>query len=997
MPASSRLSELEIAAYARRAVDEVARAPDPDAAADRVLKEAPDARVRQAIVEMSVGGADRLVAAVVGAAVRGGEEEVSRTAADLLPDIGDSPTAVQVLRQCLDSPDAGIRCRAVEAVESVSDPQVVQLLPAALTDETDAVRRAATVALGVIVGTPYHRLREATLKELSVLGGPLARAVLQNPDDQVRRQVAQGLGFVKSNAVLPVLERFCNDEDAELRQEAVLSLAAIGSQQAVDLMARCLNDPSHRVASSVLDMLAARLGGSSTAFLEHLKAAMKHPAADVRRHAVLMLDRYGLDQVLPILTAALADEDFEVARQAGEMLRRTSGQVGLDWLAREMKGHGAGADGVWEAGNIGQEARAAGILTKRGEPAAGTDAVVPILEDVLAHGASSDRIHAANELLALVDIGDSPAMQKAFDDRDPAVRSRLAEALAYTRDAGLLVSLLRVHPDALVRRRAVEALARNPGGPRLPGGMGSQVTFSSTRTGGVELFGHFLAALRDEDSGVVQTACGAIRDHAQTVQVCPVRQAVGELERVAASGDVSFLLKEDAASAAAAVGRVPVSGIVAGSIREVLEWRGRLAREAHAVRYDEAAGHYVVAPGIDEAALKRWAAQYGLSEAEVADLGKARVGGGLQPQTAARIVRGLLRDMAAALGSVSHAARALRLVGQQGFEGDLEAWAAAVQTAPRLEWGTGETAQKLQRRLTRLRRHAWIEAQLARRAGSGEDSRALLPEVAKDEDDWVRMAAWAAVSEANESVPDDAQGVVQLCRLHAEDEEYGEPLGRCAAGLLRAGMGDGAALARAALASVDLDTRTDLTQLIMLAAQRQTAGAALLGFLSGKRLDDVPHLCLAVALVGAGNKLEGVLMPDGIAGGDDPEPMCAYLAVRAMGNDAEAAQKLEDLLRHGQPKERYCSAHYLALARVRSATPTLSSARDQEGPYMLKGLCGACLVRCGHLRGLAWFEQVLKSATGIVKAHLLTHLCAAVEDIVPLMIECRDVNVGRFV
>jgi hypothetical protein len=117
-----------------------------------------------------------------------------------------------------------------------------------------------------------------------------------------------------------------------------------------------------------------------------------------------------------------------------------------------------------------------------------------------------------------------------------------------------------------------------------------------------------------------------------------------------------------------------------------------------------------------------------------------------------------------------------------------------------------------------------------------------------------------------------------------------------------------------------------------------------------------------------------------------------------MGNDPEATHRLETMLREGRPQERYCGAHYLGLARVRSAALVFASVRDQEdAPYPLRALCGASLVRRGHPEAFAGLERLLRGAGGRREAVLLLHLCRAVEDAIPLMLECADVNVGRFV
>ncbi|MCK4283745.1 MAG: HEAT repeat domain-containing protein, partial [Candidatus Brocadiae bacterium] len=617
------LSQQERAAYARQAVDRVARADDAEAEARRVLDEAPDDGVRQAIVETSAGAPDNVTGALVNAALESGSVLLAEAAADFVVDLARSPGGLELLRRSFASDDASVRRRAAEALESFADPAAVLLLAKGLTDESPAVRRTTTGTLGFIVGTGLHPLRGTILEALSQPQSELARVIVTNADDQVRRQAVQALSFVKSALALPAVEKLCEDEDEEVRQEAVLCLAAIGSDRAVELMAKRLSDPSYRVVSSVLNMLAAIFGGQSPRLLEYLREAMSCPLPEVRQQAVLMLDRFNVDQVGSVLEQAVTDSDFEVARRASEMLRKLRVEGGLGWIAEEISQQTAGdkALSLWEAGNIGLQ-----VGGRAGAVGAGLtelDEVVAALETSLREGSSSDKVHALNELAGLVDIADSDAMRDALEDKDASVRSRAADALSYTRDAALLARVLQTHPDAMSRRRAIEVMTGNPGGPGWRGAMGREIAFTSTRTIGMELFSYFLAALDDSDTEVRQHACAAIRDCAQAVRLLPVRQTVRRLERLASDEEVSVLMQEEAEYALEAVREGTIAEVVAGQVDDVLAWRGELAREAHAIRWDDAANAYMVDRAVGGDAAGRWAAAYKLSEQQLEAAGRA--------------------------------------------------------------------------------------------------------------------------------------------------------------------------------------------------------------------------------------------------------------------------------------------------------------------------------------------------------------------------------------
>jgi len=982
---TQQASELEAAAYARTAVDQVVRAPDPVAAAQQVLDEAADPRLQIAVLETAAAAPNRATAALVRAALRSGRAELARTAAELLIYVADSPDALDLVALCMDSADATVRRRAVDALESFSEPGAAAFLAPALTDEDGAVRRAATVVFGLVVGTHYHGLRATVLEALSDAASELASAIVANPDEQVRRQAAQSLAFAQSDAVLPTLQLLARDEDDEVRQETVLCLAALGTQKAAELMADMLTDKSYRVSSTVIDMLAAQLGANSSAFLKQLERALEHPLAEVRRQAVLMLDRFDAEVAVPILARAAKDADFEVARRAGEMLRRLHADVGLDWLDREMDRQAAGgrAMSVWEAGNIGMGTGGVAAESRM-------EQAIPMLERAIREGSASDKLHAIGELTALRDICDARPMRDALYDRDVSVRTRAADALFYTRDAGLLADVLGNHPDPFVRRRAAEALAANPGGPERGGAINVSVSFTGARTVGMELFGCFVRALADADTGVQQQACEAIRAYARGIGLLPVRMTVKALERVADDPAVSILVQEDAGHTLDALAVLPVVDMICAGVDDVLGWRGRVARQAHALRAGPDRYPQTLAGTLSGEELEQWVRDYDLNDEQAEALRRVSAGAGtLERSTAEELMAGIARDLSAAQECIAHAARALRLIAHDGAAESLEQWRKAVEAAPGLDWGDGEAAARHLLRLSRLRHRARIEVGRALACLRGDEGAEAAAGSAGSEDDWVRLCALDAGAPA-----DDA---LLLCQAHADERDYAEPVGRCAAALLKAGHDGAVDLLLRVLAVARGDARMELTQRTLIAAQAEEGAAALRAGLEGRRLDGTAELCLALALRGAGGRSDALDLPEVKELGDDLEARCARLALGAMANEPDPAAELEELLREGSPQERYAAAWFLSLARVRSAVPIFSSVRDQEAPYLLRALAAASLIRRGHNAGTSWFDKVLGSVQGEQKTRILGHLCAAVEDTVPLMMECKDVNVGRFV
>jgi HEAT repeat protein len=957
-----RVSAQDMLAMARRAVDEVAAAENRDAVAAQVLATGHGRALAQAVLELASGAPDDVAAAFVRAGLRNGDTEMARTAAELLGGISSSEAAIDILQESFRMRDPRVRSRAVDAIEGFDDPVVLSFLADALEDESTAVRRTASSQLSLLIASRYHPLSQPTIAALGDPASPLAGAVLGNDDDQVREQVAQAIGFINSDIMLPTLVKLSQDPDEVVRQEAVLALAAIGTAAAVQKMGACLSDPSFRVASVVLDMLAARLGAGSTALLAYLKAAMKHDRAEVRRQAVLMFDRFHPDQVADVLGAATHDSDFEVARRAAEVMTGLGVAIGVDWLADGLAGRAGDKRTflIWETGNLGESQR---------------ENVIPILEGVLRRGSSSDKLHAIAELVRLKDIGTSDAMQTILDDRDENVRSRTADMLSVSGDAALLVRVAHSHVDPMLRRRSIEALMHNPGGRRSNAALTGASEFESARTQGVELFSLFLHALKDADEGVQQHACEAIRRYAQRIDMLPVAATIEALDQLADDDGASFLMQEEAVHAVETVRKIRMPAFIGDTVEDVRQWLHDLSRQATAIQWNAESGAYTLS-GVQAPVLESWAG-YGLSGPTMAALQQsASTGAPLDAAEALPLLTALSKDIVAAMGCLGSAARALAAIGREASERYLNAWHEALDIRIAPEWDDG--ASDLARAIERSRQAARVD--VASACGAPDTIR----ELADSDDDWVVLYALAAVGEPDERM-------LQMCRRYAVNAAFARPVGRACVALMRTGAAAADCMATV-LRLADVDTRANLTHALAVAAQTDTVADAVRSYVAGAEGCDTGVLAMALALHAAGGAVD--LVVD--ASSDDTERNCAALALRTMRGEVEAADELELLLRNGAVEARHIVAHYLSIARVRSAAPVFASVQEHALPMPTRMLCAASALRRGR-SPLGWMNKVLKGMPGADCAAGMTYFSRAVEDSIALMLRCTDVNVGRFV
>ena len=992
------LDERKVRLLAHEMVDRVGglAAGDRLAAAVEALEKVPNDAVRRIILETAVSAPDDVTAAFVHAAVRCGSTPVARAAADLLLDIDGAENALEIISECLEFGDSSVRRRAAEALETLSDPGVVDLLTKALGHEDDSVRRAATNTAGLVIGGKYHPLRQAVLGDP---GSELGRTIVGTGDVQMRREIAQSLGYAGSDLVLGVLERCSADSDVLVRREAALALAALGMDGAAEALRRHMVDEDHVVAASVLDALARHYGRDSAKMLEVIRAAMKHPGVEVRQHAILMLDHFAPSRIGGVLAEAARDDDFEVQRSAYEIMRRKLPDARRNWLAASEAELSRGEQTllIWEAGSAAAETGGAGSRAKR-DLASRAD-VITLLERAALEGDESLRVHALSELLELKDIADSEALRRAVTDENESVRSRAGSALAYTRDATLLVGVLQRHSDPLLRRRACEALIDDPTGRADGGPPQRSVRFTSTRTVGTELFGHFLAALNDPDQGVKLLVCEAIRRYVEFRCPVPARVVTDGLRELSEDEGFSSLVRDTAREVADEVAEAALGGPLVKCADALLEWRGRLAREAHALRSDEQ-GRLALSSGsgldVPEL-LGRWPSDFGLTGEQSLALAQALTAGAALPEeVGTAVMRGMVRGLTGCLEAICHAAVGVGQMGEERWRPHLEKWAQAVQGGPQLDWGEGEEVAGWRRLLARMRRQAAIAVALALEGLKDDRDPAVLVDECADADDWVRMAALTARAELRCALDGDGDLLASLCREHAEEAEFLDVVGPAAVALVGAGREEFVTVLESVLERAHTDLRYELTQRLMIAAGKEGAVRGLSERLTSGPVAGLGRFCLALALRGAGGSVEGMDFPDAPPGAD-VERTCALDGLRAMQGDEEAVERLESAVRGEDYRARYCSAVYLGLARVHSALPIFAGVSDRDAPFPLRSLCAGMLILGGHRQGVSWFTKIGPHARGADVARIVTDFGRAVEHMMPLMLDCKDVNLGRFV
>jgi HEAT repeat protein/DNA polymerase III delta prime subunit len=182
--------------------------------------------------------------------LRNGATGLRKLSALALGQIGD-PRANPELIMALQDSDKWVRSESAIALGKVGDVTAVDALILALNDDSKHVRQNAATALGQI----------ADPKSVE----PLI-ALLADSDDWVTRQVVDAIVKFGNPAIDPLVAAM-NNEDANIRQGAVVALDAIGGTRATEVLRSLLEDADPVVKSAAAWALGERGDAKANAML----------------------------------------------------------------------------------------------------------------------------------------------------------------------------------------------------------------------------------------------------------------------------------------------------------------------------------------------------------------------------------------------------------------------------------------------------------------------------------------------------------------------------------------------------------------------------------------------------------------------------------------------------------------------------------------------------------------------------------------------------------
>ena len=178
--------------------------------------------------------------------------------------------------------------------------------------------------------------------------------LLADPDPEVRRTAAEGLGKIGHPTASPELIAALADRDPKVRAAAALALGRVGDGKSGAALVEHLSDSSESVRAA--SALALGELGSSVAHEEQIRHALHHPEVSTRlaaSRALLSLETvsFSVD-----LVSALKDSNAQVRQGVAAVLSETGDMRSLPSLVRLLQNDGdAGvrAEAAFRLGKVG--------------------------------------------------------------------------------------------------------------------------------------------------------------------------------------------------------------------------------------------------------------------------------------------------------------------------------------------------------------------------------------------------------------------------------------------------------------------------------------------------------------------------------------------------------------------------------------------------------------------------------------------------------------------
>lgn len=221
------------------------------------------------------------------------------------------PNSVVRLQAALSAQDPATRKAAIQALASLSDPKVSELIAFALADESVDVQMTAARAIG--------GLRD--LEGNSVALDALLLA-LGSASDGVRASAARSLGSSGDRRSISPLRELVAHGSPGVMVAAIEALRALHDPDVGQLLTGALTHEDEEVVKQALYAIA---DARAPHFVDAIAGGLSHAAWDVRRLSAELLGGFGDASVVPALRAQQEREVDDLAREAISLALRNLG------------------------------------------------------------------------------------------------------------------------------------------------------------------------------------------------------------------------------------------------------------------------------------------------------------------------------------------------------------------------------------------------------------------------------------------------------------------------------------------------------------------------------------------------------------------------------------------------------------------------------------------------------------------------------------------------
>ena len=152
-------------------------------------------------------------------------------------------TLLDVSKDC--SRSIEVRQQALEAVASMSLPEVKTAIEDAYSSKDDRLRISSLRAMGISCDPSWMTI---LLKELG------------SNDSDMRREAVEALGRIEKENSVPQLAELIYDRDIEVQLATIIALGSIGGAEATECLKQCLKDPNEIISQAAEDVLKEMTG-----------------------------------------------------------------------------------------------------------------------------------------------------------------------------------------------------------------------------------------------------------------------------------------------------------------------------------------------------------------------------------------------------------------------------------------------------------------------------------------------------------------------------------------------------------------------------------------------------------------------------------------------------------------------------------------------------------------------------------------------------------------